>query len=125
MLRRLLAAACAASIAGCAASPPPADPNVTLTPDAGLIAEPTIVVAEAPMRASIRLVNTSGVDRPVLQTTDWNDAAGLPVRSLLSAPQRLTVPRFGDATILLIAPNPAAVQFRLRVEPDRSATDPY
>ena len=126
MPHRLPAVAAAALVAGCAPPPPqPADPYVYLTPDAGVYAEPTIMAAEAPLRASIRLLNPTGVDRPVLQTTEWNDAAGLPVPTLLSAPQRLTVPRFGDATIRLIAPNPAAVQFRVRVEPDRSATDPY
>jgi uncharacterized protein YcfL len=125
MIRNLFVATCAAWLVGCTSLPPPADPYVRVTPDAGVVAEPALVAALTPMQASIRLVNTSSVDRPVLQTTDWNDAAGLPVRSLLSAPQRLTVPRFGDATILLIAPSPAAVQFRVRVEPDRSATDPY
>ncbi len=125
MVRHLLAAVCVALAAGCTSIPPPADPYVQVTPDAGVVAEPALVAPETPLRASIRLVNRSAVDRPVLQTTDWNDAGGLPVRSLLSAPQRLTVPRFGDATILLIAPNPAAVQFRVRVEPDRSATAPY
>jgi uncharacterized protein YcfL len=126
MADRFLAVAVAAFAAGCAASPPPGDPYVYLTPDAGVSAEPTVFAAEAPLRrASIRLVNPTGVDRPVIQTTEWNDAAGLPVPTLLSAPQRLTVPRFGDATIHLIAPNPTAVQFRVRVESDRSAIDPY
>jgi uncharacterized protein YcfL len=122
---RLLAAAVAVAVAGCAAPPPPADPYVQVTPDAGINAEQTIVAADAPLRASIRLVNSTGVDRPVLHTTDWNDAAGMPVPTLLSAPQRLTVPRYGDATIRLIAPTSTAVQFRVRVEPDRSAIDPY
>jgi hypothetical protein len=122
---RLLAVAAAALTAGCAAPPPAADPYVYLTPDAGVSAKPTIVAPEAPLRASIRLVNPTGADRPVLQTTEWNNAAGSPVPTLLSAQQRLTVPRFGDATIQLIAPNATAIQFHVRVEPDRSAKDPY
>lgn len=104
--------------------PPPGDPRVYLTPDAGIYADPPIVAAGPPLRASVRLVNPGSSDRPVLQSTDWANADGMPVRSLLSLPQRLTVPRYGDATIELIAPNPAALQFRVRVEPDRSATDP-
>jgi uncharacterized protein YcfL len=96
-----------------------------LTPDAAVLADPPVVTEEPPLRAAIRLVNPTTADRPVLQTTDWFNAEGMSVRTLLSSPQRLTVPRHGDATIRLIAPNPTAVQFRTRVEPDRSATDPY
>lgn len=108
-----------------ACTPPPlGDPRVYLTPDAGVFADPLIVVPGPPLRASVRLVNPGSSDRPVIQSTDWANADGMPVHSLLSAPQRLTVPRYGDATIELIAPNPAALQFRVRVEPDRSATDP-
>lgn len=86
-----------------------------------MFADAPIVGPGPSLRAAVRLVNPSGVDRPVIETTDWVTAAGMPVRSLLSAPQRLTVPRYGDATIQVIAPNPAAVQFRIRVEPDFSA----
>ena len=92
-----------------------------LTPDAGVLAEPPTVVAGPLLRASVRLVNPTGADRPVIGTTDWATASGMPVRSLLSAPQRLTVPRFGDATIQAIAPTQAAVLFHIRVEPDLSA----
>lgn len=95
-----------------------------LAPDAGVFADPAVVLAGPLLRASVRLVNPSSTDRAVLQTTDWVNASGLPVRTLLSAPQRLTVPRFGDATISVIAPNAAASQFRVRVEPDHSAIDP-
>lgn len=123
-MHRLLALAGTIFVAGCAAPMAPSDPRVFLTPDAAVSADPPIVTNGPLLRASIRLVNPTAVDRPVVQTTDWLNAAGMPLRSLASAPQRLTVPRFGDATIQLIAPNPAAIQFRTRVEPDRSAIDP-
>ena len=89
-----------------------------------MFAEAPTVVPGPLLRAAVRLVNPSGMDRPVVQTTDWVNAAGMPVRSLLSTPQRLTVPRYGDATIQVIAPNPAALQFRIRVEPDVAAFPP-
>jgi uncharacterized protein YcfL len=111
-------------VVGCMAQPVPTDPRVFLTPDAGVLAEPPVVVAAPMLRVSVRLVNPTGADRPVLQTVDWTNAEGLPVRSLMSRPQRLTVPRYGDATISFIAPTPAATQFRIRVEPDHSATNP-
>ena len=83
-------------VAGCATpAPPPGDPHVYLTPDAGVSADPPIIVAGPLLRASIRLVNTSPADRPVVQTTDWTTDIGMPVRTLLSAPIRLTVPRYG------------------------------
>lgn len=100
------------------------DPRVSVTPDARVFAEDLIVVEGSPLRVSVRLVNTSGIDRPVIETTDWRNAAGQPIRSLMSAPQRLTVPRHGDAAISKIAPNADAVQFRIRVEPDFTAIDP-
>lgn len=125
-MRRIFAGAVLALVAGCAAPPPPpppppSDPRVFLTPDVGVFADPPIVAYGPQLRASVRLVNPYAADRPVIQTTEWANASGMPVRSLLSTPQRLTVPRFGDATIQIIAPNPAAVQFRIRVEPDFSS----
>jgi uncharacterized protein DUF1425 len=122
---RVLALAVAVLVANCAAPPPPpGDPRVQLTPDAGVSADSPRIVSGPLLRASIRLVNSSPADRPVLQTTDWTDVNKLPVRTLMSAPQRLTVPRFGDATIQVIAPNPKAVNFHTRIEPDFSATNP-
>lgn len=103
---------------------PPRDLRVMLTPDAGVYADAPHVVPGTLLEASLRLVNPSPQDRPVVQTTDWIDAAGLIIQTLLSTPQRLTVPRYGDAVIRVIAPTPAAVQFRIRVEPDLSAIDP-
>lgn len=125
MIGRCVAVACVAWAAGCAAPPspaplPPTDPRVFLTPDAGVLADPPLVVPGTLMRATVRLVNPSPSDRPIIETTDWVNAAGLPIRTLLSAPQRLTVPRFGDSTVEVIAPNASAVQFRVRVEPDYS-----
>jgi hypothetical protein len=112
---RLLMLAGAVIVAGCATpAPPPGDPRDV----------PPIIVAGPLLRVSIRLVNPSPADRPVLQTTDWTDVNKLPVRTLMSAPQRLTVPRFGDATIQVIAPNPRAVNFNTRIEPDFSAGNP-
>ncbi|MBC7800004.1 MAG: hypothetical protein H7Z10_05235 [Gemmatimonadaceae bacterium] len=120
-MRTTLAAAIMMLVAGCTPPPPPAppgDPRVFLTPDAGVFADPPIVAFGPELRGSVRLVNPGPNDRPVIQTTEWANASGMPVRSLLSTPQRLTVPRFGDATIQVIAPSRAAVQFRIRVEPD-------
>ena len=129
---RVLALAVVVLVANCAAPPPPpGDPRVQLTPDAGVSADspvmgvgPLLGGAEQLVRVSIRLVNPGPVDRPVLQTTDWTDIDEMPVRTLMSAPQRLTVPRFGDATIQVIAPNPKAVNFHTRIEADFSATNP-
>ena len=98
-MHRALAMAGALLVAGCAAPlpPPPGDPRVQLTPDAGVSADPPVIGVgpSLRLRASIRLVNSSPADRPVLQTTDWTDIDGLAVRTLMSAPQRLTVPVSG------------------------------
>jgi hypothetical protein len=124
MLHRSIAVASVALAAGCVGpTAAPSDPRIFLTPDVAVLADPPVVSLGPPLRASIRLVNPSSADRPVLQTTDWVNAAGMPLRTLLSTPQRLTVPGYGDTTIRLIAPSPLAVQFHTRVEPDRSATD--
>lgn len=95
---------------------------MSVTPDAGVYAEGPVVVPGPSLRAAVRLVNPGPADRPVLHTTDWIGASGLPVRTSMSRPQRLVVPRFGDATIAVTAPTPAAVQFRVRVEPDLSGS---
>lgn len=116
--------AVAALVTACTPPPLLGDPRVVLTPDANVLADAPIVVEGALLSVSVRLVNPSNRDRPVIETTDWKDAAGQPIRTLLSAPQRLTVPRYGDAEILAVAPTPNAVQFRIRVEPDYSAIDP-
>ena len=129
---RLVRAAGFALAAGLAACAPPAppravslDPRVAITPDAAVFADaPIMGMQSSLLSVSVRLSNPRGADVPVLQTMDWIDAAGVPIRSVMSAPRRMTVPRFGDATVQGIAPSPAARDFRLRVEPDFVAASP-
>lgn len=112
-------------VAACATAPIAlGDPRIEITPDARVFADPPIVIGGSLLRVSVRIANPSSTDRPVMETTDWQNLAGQPIRSLMSAPQRLTIPRYGDASISKIAPNPDAVQFHIRIEPDFSATDP-
>ncbi len=117
---RWLALAGTLWVVGCAAppTPPAGDPRITLTPNAGVFADPPVVTLGPPLRASIRLINPSSVDLRVVQTTDWFKDDGSPVRSILSTPQHFTVPRFGDAMIPLVSPAPAATNFHIRVESD-------
>lgn len=111
------------AVVGCAPPPlpsPPSDPRVVLTPDLGLLADPVVIAPGLVVRAQVRLVNPTKIDRPVVAITDWATASGMPVRTLLSAPRRFIVPRFGNAMVEVLAPSPQAVQFRIRVEPDYS-----
>ena len=116
----LLGALLLSALSACVAppAPPVRDPRVQLTPDLGLLADPVVMAPGPGVRGQVRLVNPSSTDRSVIQTTEWASATGMPVRSILSSPRRLTVPRFGDAVIEVIAPNPQAIRFQVRVEPD-------
>ena len=105
--------------ASCAAPPPPTDPRVVIVPSAGVVADPPIVAVEGDLlRVSVRLVDPAGADARVMAQTDWFDAMGRPLPSVMSAPQRMVVPALGDAWVRGVAPNGAATGFRLRVEPD-------
>jgi hypothetical protein len=57
-------------------------------------------------------------DLPVKQTTMWFNSIGQIINTLLSRPERMIVPRFGDAYVELIAPTPDALMFQVRVEAD-------
>jgi hypothetical protein len=103
----------------CAAPPPAADPRVVVTPDLPIAAQaPNVTTSAGLMHVTLRLMNSMPQDQPVLATTDWVDQEGQPISSIMSAPVRLTVPRFGDAAVDRIAPRPSAADFRIRVEPD-------
>jgi len=97
---------------------PPPDTRVYVTPDAGVYADPAILRPGYPIQGSVRLINPTSTDLAIKQTTDWFDASGLHITTVLSAPERMVVPRLGDAYIKLVAPTPNAVQFQVRVEPD-------
>lgn len=132
-MRRLSSLAAAAMIvlglglAACAPVPPPppappTDPRVYILPDLPITADPPIVSTQAGMlRVTVRLVNRTPEDIPVVAITDWADAQGRPIRSTVSAPRRLTVPRFGDAVVDSVAPRATATAFRVRVEFDPAA----
>lgn len=103
-------------------APPPTDPRVFILPDVPITADAPAVSTQAGLlRVTVRLVNRTPVDIPVVATTDWADAQGRPIRSTVSAPRRLTVPRFGDAVVDSVAPRATAAAFRVRVEFDPAA----
>lgn len=107
------------TLASCTASVPlltTDDPRVFVTQDAGVAAERLIVTQKKPIQGSLRIVNTTSEDLPISQTTTWFDFTGLPIRTLLSSPERMVVPRYGDAYIKLISPSPSAVDFNVRIE---------
>ncbi|CAO3425781.1 DUF1425 domain-containing protein [Azospirillum doebereinerae] len=124
----VLAVALGLGLAACApVTPPPApvpasaDPRVFILPDLPVTADAPNVSTQAGMlRVSVRLVNRTAEDIPVVTTTDWVDGQGRPIRSTVSAP-RLTVPRFGDAVLDSVAPRSNAAGFRVRVEFDPAA----
>jgi hypothetical protein len=113
----------AVAVMSCTAPPPPerpaGDPRVFITPDLPLAAAAPIVSrGVSGLEVSLRLLNPTPVDFAVLATTDWIDAAGRPVDTVISRPRRITVPRFGDATVQSTAPKESVSDFRIRIEPD-------
>lgn len=120
-----LAAACAAPPA---ALPPPrasADPRVSVVEGSSVFAGVPVLTREGGLlRLSVRLENPLPTDARIVQTTDWFEASGQPIRSLLSSPQQLTVPAHGDAIIERVAPRSDAADFRMRVEPDPTSYAP-
>ena len=107
---------------GCAVPPPPADPRLVITPDLPLVADaPSVTTSAGMMRVTLRLVNGTPQDLPVLTTTDWLDEQGRPISSLMSAPMRMTVPRYGDAVMDRLAPRIPVSGFHIRIEPDWAA----
>jgi len=94
------------------------DPRVEITPNTGVILDRIQVNAIGPVRGNIRLLNTTGTDLPIKQTTTWFNSIGQYINTLLSRPEKMIVPRFGDAYVELIAPTPDAVMFQVRVEAD-------
>ncbi len=134
MIRARLLVALAATAVLWACAPPPAaslpprasaDPRVTVTDGSGVFAGPPLVTREGGLlRLSVRLENPWPMDARIVQTTDWFEASGHPIRSLLSAPQVLTVAAHGDAVVERIAPRPEAVDFRMHVEPDPTSYAP-
>ena len=94
------------------------DPRVEITPNTGVILDRIQVNAIGPVRGNIRLINTTGTDLPIKQTTTWFNSIGQNINTLLSRPEKMIVPRFGDAYVELIAPTPDALMFQVRVEAD-------
>lgn len=94
------------------------DPRVEIAPDTGVVLDLIQVDAFGPIRGNIRLINTTGSDLPIKQTTTWFSSIGQIINTLLSKPEKMVVPRFGDAYVDLIAPTPDAVMFKVRVEAD-------
>ena len=94
------------------------DPRVEITPNTGVILDRIQVNAIGPVRGNIRLINSTSTDLPIKQTTTWFNSIGQMINTLLSRPEKMIVPRFGDAYVELIAPTPDAVMFQVRVEAD-------
>jgi hypothetical protein len=93
-----------------------------MTPDLPLVADaPSVTTSAGLIRVTLRLMNGTPQDLPILTITDWFDEQGRPISSLMSAPMRLTVPRDGDAMIDRLAPRPSAISFRIHIEPDWAA----
>jgi uncharacterized protein YcfL len=98
---------------------------VTVTDGSGVVAGPPLVTREGGLlRLSVRLENPWPTDARIILTTNWSEASGQPIRSLLSAPRTLTVAAHADAIVERIAPRPEAVDFRMHVEPDPTADAP-
>ena len=110
------------ALLSCAAPPPlppPTDPRISLAPGLPISADaPSVSTTNGMMRVAVLLSNGTDRDVPVITTTEWIDAAAQPMRSVMSAPRRMTIPRFGDATIDSLAPRSDAVGFRVNVAPD-------
>jgi Protein of unknown function (DUF1425) len=120
--RVIFAAAVLLGAYGCALPPPPTDPRLVIMPDLPLVADaPSVTTSAGLMRVTLRLVNGTPQDLPVLTITDWLDEQGRPIASLMSAPMRMAVPRYGDAVMDRLAPRPSATSFHIYIEPDRAA----
>ena len=94
------------------------DPRVEIAPNTGVILDRIQVNAVGTVRGNIRLINTTGTDLPIKQTTTWFNSVGQNINTLLSKPEKMVVPRFGDAYVDLIAPTPDAVMFQVFVDSD-------
>ena len=104
---------------GCGTAPTVAiDPRVQIAPNTNVILDRIQVNAIGPVRGNIRLINMTATDLPIKQTTMWFNSIGQNINTLLSRPEKMVVPRFGDAYVELIAPTPDAVMFQVRVEAD-------
>jgi uncharacterized protein YcfL len=125
----MITGAVLALVSACAPQepPPPAAPldlRVRMAPDVLLASGSPVVVPQADglQRVSLVLANPFAQDRPVMQRIEWFDVEGQPVSSNLSSPRRMTVPRFGEAVVTGIAPQPRAVSFRIVIERDPLAS---
>lgn len=104
---------------GCGTAPTVAvDPRVEIAPNTGVILDRIQVNVIGTVRGNIRLINTTGTDLPIKQTTTWFNSVGQNINTLLSKPEKMVVPRFGDAYVDLIAPTPDAVMFQVFVDAD-------
>ena len=120
--RVFFAAVLALGANACAPPPPAIDPRIVMAPDLPLLADaPNITTSAGLTRVTLRLMNGTPQDLPILTITDWLDEKARPISSLMSAPMRLTVPRYGDAMIDRLAPHPRATSFRIHIEPDWAA----
>lgn len=120
--RVFFAAVLALGANACALRPPPTDLRIVMAPDLPLVADaPSVTTSAGLIRVTLRLMNGTPQDLPILTITDWFDEQGRPISSLMSAPMRLTVPRYGDAMIDRLAPHPRATSFRIHIEPDWAA----
>ena len=116
---RLLFVGLVVLLSGCGTAPTVAvDPRVQIAPNTNVILDRIQVNAIGPVRGNVRLINTMDADLPIKQTTTWFNSIGQNINTLLSRPEKMIVPRFGDAYVELIAPTPDAVMFQVRVEAD-------
>lgn len=121
----LRALALALALSACSPPPPPppppqaVDPRVSVAPGMPLaVGNPQVSTQNGLMRTTLALRNVTDRDLPILVTTDWLDAQGRPMPTVMSLPQRMTVPRYGDAVVDSLAPHPSAAGFHIRLEPD-------
>ena len=64
---------------------------------------------------SVELVNATADDIVVETTANWFDHDQHSVEGLLSAPRRMTVPAFGNASLESVSPSARAVAFEIRI----------
>jgi hypothetical protein len=110
------------AITGCAAPlASSSDPRIVVLPDAGIVvAQPPHVSVNGTgiTHVSVGLANPTGHDVVIEATTDWFDNNQHAVGGLLSAPKRLTVPRFGTTSLESVSPSLSAVGFQIHIAPD-------